>query len=168
MDLTKQYPRSPYVKVGGYVMLARVIDKARSKHANTLGEYVYNSLLDKILFRFLQIDADEFLAAIKTRSTDDEVVEWVQAQQTPRSEAEINEFNEMLSSLGPKEYDEGQVPYLEREEYEFKKLIRKYAPNRHRSLHSFSEFFEIARQRYGPSLNSWFNLIEADEGRFSE
>ncbi|MBC8235483.1 DUF5069 domain-containing protein [bacterium] len=104
MDLTKQYPRSPYAKVGGYVMLARVIDKAHAKHANTLGEYVYNSLLDKILFRFLQIDADEFLAAIKTCSTDDEVVEWVQAQQTSRNaKAGKAKYQKQCSSIHPRQ-----------------------------------------------------------------
>jgi hypothetical protein len=46
MDLTKQYPRSPYEKVGGYMMLGKTSDKARAKHQNALGEYIYDCPLD--------------------------------------------------------------------------------------------------------------------------
>ena len=38
-DLTKQAPRSCYVRLGGYVILPRLIDKARAASAGKLGEY---------------------------------------------------------------------------------------------------------------------------------
>jgi len=137
MNLTKQYPRSPYEKMGEYVMLGRTVDKARAKLENALGEYIYNCPLDERLFEFLRIDADALLDAVKTRPTDDEVVQWVNAHQRPHSEAEIKGFNTQLSQLGPE--DEESKTY-------FENTRRKAAPNR-------------------PDLRSWFDLIEADEGR---
>ena len=53
MNLTKEYPRSPYEKVGGYAMLGRTIDKARAKLENALGEDMYDCPLDQLLFEFL-------------------------------------------------------------------------------------------------------------------
>ena len=50
MNLIKEYPRSPYEKVGGYVMLGRTVDKARAKLENALGEYMYDCPLDQLLF----------------------------------------------------------------------------------------------------------------------
>ena len=137
MNLTKQYPRSPYGKMGGYVMLGRTVDKARAKFENALGEYIYNCPLDERLFEFLRIDAGALLDAVKTRPTDDEVVQWVKAHQRPHSEAEINAFNAQLSQLGPDNKES-------------------------------KAYFENARQRVAPNrpeLNSWFDLIEAEEGR---
>ena len=49
MNLTKEYPRSPYEKVGGYVMLGRTIDKARAKLENALGEYLRAKVFDPLL-----------------------------------------------------------------------------------------------------------------------
>ena len=137
MDLTKQYPRSPYQKVGGYMMLGRTIDKARAKHENKLGEYIYNCPLDQVLFEFLQIDAEVFFAAVKSCATDDEVIEWVFANQVHRNKAEVDEFNENISELGPE--DEESRAY-------FEEVRQKVAADR-------------------PDLRSWFDLIEADEGR---
>jgi hypothetical protein len=40
-DLTKQAPRSPRVRLGGYAILPRMIDKGRAALAGMLGEYNY-------------------------------------------------------------------------------------------------------------------------------
>ena len=53
MNLTKEYPRSPYEKVGGYAMLGRTIDKACAKLESASGEYMYDCPLDQLLFEFL-------------------------------------------------------------------------------------------------------------------
>ena len=137
MDLTKQYPRSPYDKTGGYVMLGRTVDKARAKLEDTLGEYMYDCPLDQHLFEFLAIDAESLLDAVKTRLTDSVVVEWVKENQASRNEADIEAFNEKISRLGPEDVESKQ-------------------------------YFEEIRQQVAPDLldlDSWFDLIEADEGR---
>ena len=40
-DLTKEYPRSPRETLGGYVILARCIDKCRAFLLGQNGEYNY-------------------------------------------------------------------------------------------------------------------------------
>ena len=65
MNLTKEYPRSPYEKVGGYAMLGRTIDKACAKLESASGEYMYDCPLDQLLFEFLAIDAQ---ASFPTKS----------------------------------------------------------------------------------------------------
>jgi hypothetical protein len=137
MDLTKAYPRSPYEKLGGYMMLGRTSDKARAKHKNTLGEYIYNCPLDQVLFEFLGVNADAFLVAVKPETTDAEALAWVKANQTPRGAADIETFNRWISQLGPE--DEESRAY-------FENARRRVAPNR-------------------SDLRSWFDLIEAEEGR---
>ena len=39
IDLTKQAPRSPRVRLGGYVILPRMLDKGRATLAGKNGEY---------------------------------------------------------------------------------------------------------------------------------
>ncbi|MEO7677968.1 MAG: DUF5069 domain-containing protein, partial [Verrucomicrobiota bacterium] len=38
-DLTQRPPRSPRVRLGGYVLLPRILDKGRALLAGKLGEY---------------------------------------------------------------------------------------------------------------------------------
>ena len=42
LNLSKEYPRSPKQRLGGYAHLCRMIDKARAKAAGTIGEYIYH------------------------------------------------------------------------------------------------------------------------------
>ena len=46
-DLTKQPPRSPRVRLGGYVILPRMLDKGRATIAGKNGEYHYACPLDQ-------------------------------------------------------------------------------------------------------------------------
>jgi len=55
-DLTQHPPRSPRVRLGGYVHLARLLDKARAFAAGKPGEYVYPCPLDQRFFAFTGID----------------------------------------------------------------------------------------------------------------
>jgi len=51
-NLTQRPPRSPRVRLGGYVILARIIDKGRAELAGTAGDYKYNNPMDRHWFRF--------------------------------------------------------------------------------------------------------------------
>jgi hypothetical protein len=46
-NLTERPPRSPRVRLGGYVILARMLDKGRATLAGNAGEYEYNRPMDK-------------------------------------------------------------------------------------------------------------------------
>ena len=46
VDLTRRPPRSMRVRLGGFVILARMLDKGRATLAKKNGEYNYNSPTD--------------------------------------------------------------------------------------------------------------------------
>ena len=77
-DLTKRPPRSPRVRLGGYVMLARMLDKGRADLAGTSGEYKYNNPLDHHWFRFTGITADALKAELATGKGDGEILAWIE------------------------------------------------------------------------------------------
>jgi hypothetical protein len=76
-DLTKFPPRGPRVRLGGYVHLPRLLDKARAEAAGTNGEYHYNCPLDKHFFNFTAIDPEALLAEVKKGKSDTEMLAWV-------------------------------------------------------------------------------------------
>jgi len=75
-DLTQRPPRSPRVRLGGFTILPRVIDKARATVAGTQGEYKFNSPLDSLLLGFAGVEAGAFLARIREGAGDLEMLEW--------------------------------------------------------------------------------------------
>lgn len=79
-DLTQRPPRSPRVRLGGFTILPRVLDKARATLASTPGEYKFNNPLDNVLFAFAGVSAEEFLAQVKAGAGDFEMLQWLQAK----------------------------------------------------------------------------------------
>jgi hypothetical protein len=61
-DLTKEPPRSPKTRVGGYVILGRTIDKCRALLWGNIGEYHFDCPLDNMLFGWKRIIGDDFKA----------------------------------------------------------------------------------------------------------
>ena len=55
IDLTQRPPRSFRVRLGNYVILARMLDKGRATLAKKNGEYNYNSATDQRLVNFLAL-----------------------------------------------------------------------------------------------------------------
>ena len=59
--MQKLHPRSPYEKLGGYVHLPRLIDKARLHRKGLLNGYNYKTVgFDKHLLAFLKLDPEAF------------------------------------------------------------------------------------------------------------
>ena len=101
-DFTQHPPRSPRVRLGGYVHLPRLLDKARAASAGKLGEFIYPCPLDKRFFAFTGIDADAFLAAVKSGKGDVEMLAWVNEHSKPAHTAwEIKAWSDWLEALGP-------------------------------------------------------------------
>ncbi|HUL54227.1 MAG TPA: DUF5069 domain-containing protein [Opitutaceae bacterium] len=101
-DLTQHPPRSPRVRLGGYVHLPRLLDKARAFAAGKNGEYDYNCPLDRRFFSFVGVDPDEFLAAVKTGKGDVAMLAWVNEHaRSPRPAWEIEAWSRWLENLGP-------------------------------------------------------------------
>ncbi len=78
-DLTQRPPRSPRVRLGGYAILPRTIDKGRAIIAGKIGEYHYNCPLDQLFLTFAGIDADELKSQLALNKTDAEILDWVEA-----------------------------------------------------------------------------------------
>src|SRR5207342_3459822 len=66
IDLTQRPPRSFRVRLGNYVILARMLDKGRATVAGKNGEYRYNSTTDQRLVQFLGFDPDALLEELAT------------------------------------------------------------------------------------------------------
>lgn len=101
-DLTKRPPRSPRVRLGGYVMLARILDKGRADLAGMAGEYKYNNPMDHHWFRFTGITAEALKAELAAGKGDGEILEWVEENApVKRSPWEIEQWSAWLGERGP-------------------------------------------------------------------
>ena len=136
LDLTRQFPRSPREKLGGYVHLTRMIDKARAKAAGTVGEYIYPCPLDQALLEFLNVSADAFYDAAQTRD-DRELLVWLKENAKPRSPTEIEEWNQTFLNRKPRNEES----------------LRRFIEIRNR----------LAPQR--TDITAWPDLLDLEEGR---
>ena len=137
VDLNRRAPRSPYnTDVYGMVQLARLIDKGRAFNSNTLGAYFYgeDSGIDRATLASLGTSAAEFTEALKTLSTDAEIEAWLKANH-PKSEADIEAYNEQMTRMGPT---------TERHKAMMAKMLNKIAPER-------------------TDINTWFALMNLDD-----
>jgi len=79
--IQKIYPRSPYQRLGGYVHLPRLIDKARLHRCGLLHGYKYKtSGFDRRFLAFLAVDGDEFEKMAIELSSDDAILAWLRTK----------------------------------------------------------------------------------------
>ena len=101
-DLTQHPPRSPRVRLGGLVILPRMIDKARATKAGKNGEYTYGCSLDRNVLDFLGIEADAIKAQIDNGLGDGEILAWLMANaKKPRLAYEIAAFSAYHEQRAP-------------------------------------------------------------------
>jgi hypothetical protein len=62
------------VRLGGYVVLPRILDKGRAELAGTAGEYKYNNPADYHWFNFTGITAEQLKAELATGKGDGEML----------------------------------------------------------------------------------------------
>ncbi len=109
-NLTQRPPRSPRVLLGGYVMLARIIDKGRAEIAGTAGEYKFNNPMDHHFFRFTGLTAPELKTQLATGKGDGEMLTWIEENApNKRMPWEIQHWSRWLNERGP----DGDVETLE-------------------------------------------------------
>lgn len=101
-NLTQRPPRSPRVRLGGYVMLARILDKGRAELAGTAGEYKFNNPMDHHFFRFTGLTAEALREQIATGKGDGEILAWIE-ESAPQKHApwEIAHWSTWLNERGP-------------------------------------------------------------------
>lgn len=102
MDLRTRPPRSPRVRLGGFVHLPRMLDKARAHVAGTLGEYIWPCPLDKRLLAFAGISPEEVVAQVSKGLSDTQFLAWFRAQLPKElTEVAIENWSRWLENLGP-------------------------------------------------------------------
>lgn len=78
-DLTQRAPRSPRIRLGGFVLLPRLLDKGRATISGKNGEFCYDCPLDKHWFEFAGIDAEALKTQMAAGKGDGEILEWITA-----------------------------------------------------------------------------------------
>ena len=94
--LTEEPPRSPRDRLGGYALMARMIDKGRADIQGTVGEYHYACPLDQMLFEFKGVQPDEVKKLLASGAADEQVVTWFDSHGTART-AEKSRHGQMES-----------------------------------------------------------------------
>ena len=93
-DLTKEPPRSPRIRVGGYAILGRTIDKCRALVAGNIGEYHFDCPLDNTLFGFKGVKGADFRAQIENGASDQQMAEWLDANGEKKTPDEIKRWGD--------------------------------------------------------------------------
>jgi hypothetical protein len=115
IDLTQRPPRSVRVRLGGYVILPRMLDKCRATIAGENGEYHYDCSMDRHFLRFTGIDAEALKAEVATGKSDSEMLAWIEANATsPRSAWEIVQWSSYHETRGPDSDAETLLWYAEK------------------------------------------------------
>ena len=137
--MRKVFPRSPYERLGGYVHLPRLIDKAKLHRRGLLNGYNYKTVgFDKHLLAFLKLDPDAFEEAVNRIDNDEGILTWIMEKGAKHSPEAIEEWNQAMISRAP------DSP------------VKKA-----RFLHFLKESGGADRK----DVRTYFDLIEFDEGR---
>jgi hypothetical protein len=137
-DLTEHPPRSPRVRLGGYVLLPRILDKGRAALAGKLGEYHFNGTgMDRHFFNFTGIELEALKTEIAKGAGDGELLAWINKNaKNPRQPWEIAAWNE---------YHERRTPDSDAETLTyFAQAVGKFSQTRE-------------------DIVTWFDLMDLDD-----
>lgn len=84
MDLRVRPPRSARVRLGGFVILPRLLDKGRAVLAGTQGDYNYACPLDQHFFRYVGVDPDALKKQLLLGKGDVDILHWIHANGTQK------------------------------------------------------------------------------------
>ncbi len=135
-DLTKRAPRSPRVRLGGYAMLPRMLDKGRATVANKHGEFHYNCPLDQHLVNFVGFDPDALKDQLAAGKSDAEVLAWIEStSKTKPNAVQIAAWSAFQDQRGPTDLESRQF---------FHDYHSKLAPHRE-------------------DVATWFDILDIDD-----
>lgn len=105
-DLSQRPPRSPRVRLGGYVILPRMLDKGRATIAEQNGEYHYACPIDQHVLNYTGIDPARLKEELAAGKGDSEILEWVETnalnKHTPWEVAQWSAYHE---TRAPADYE---------------------------------------------------------------
>ncbi len=135
-DLTKRPPRSPRVRLGGYVILPRMLDKGRATIAGKNGEYHFDCPIDRRFLDFVGVKAAAVKQQLAAGKSDGQILEWIQKHgRHKRTEPEIRAWSAYQEQRAPSDTESRQ--YLHEQH-------RKIAPKRE-------------------DIVTWFDLLDVDD-----
>jgi hypothetical protein len=135
-DLTQRPPRSPRVRLGGYVILPRMLDKGRATIAGKAGEFRFNCPLDQRFLTFAGIDAKDVKKQLALGKGDGQMLEWVEAHcKSKPSALEIAAWSAAQEQRAPTDLDSRKF---------FNDYHAKLAPKR-------------------TDVGTWFDLLDIDD-----
>ena len=139
-DLAKEYPRSPRATLGGYVILARCLDKCRSFLMGLNGEYSFwpCSLCEQ-LEAFTGVGHEELKDYGATGASDHAVGEWFNAQSKAKNRMEVIRWNNKMRDMRPGDMPDDAQEFLE-----------SYIPE------------NVPQRR---PVYVWFDVFDLEEGR---
>jgi hypothetical protein len=101
-DLTQRPPRSVRTRLGGYVLLPRLLDKCRAEIAGKNGEYHYNCPLDQRFLGFTGISHEALKAEVAKGLGDAEILAWIEANAPNKhSDYEIAQWSSFREAAVP-------------------------------------------------------------------
>jgi hypothetical protein len=101
-DLSQHPPRSVRTRLGGYVILPRMLDKCRAEIKGTQGPYHYACPIDQRFLQFTGVDSDALKAEVAKGLGDGELLEWIQKNaKSTRSEWEISQWSAHQEATSP-------------------------------------------------------------------
>lgn len=136
IDLTKQPPRSARVRLGGYAILPRMLDKGRATLTGKNGDYHYACPMDQRLLDFLGLDAEPLKQQLAAGKGDGEILEWILAnRKNKHTDPDIAAWST---------YQDHRVPTDAESRKFFNDLHTNAAPHRE-------------------DIASWFDLLDVDD-----
>jgi hypothetical protein len=135
-DLTQRPPRSPRVRLGGFVILPRMLDKGRATVVGKHGEYNYACPMDCRLLDLLGVKADALKKQLAAGKGDTEILQWIQKNAKRKvTEPEIAAWSAYQEQRAPAD--------MESREF-FHGVQGKIAPKRE-------------------DIATWFDLLDLDD-----
>lgn len=135
-DLTRRPPRSPRVRLGGFAILPRMLDKCRAELAGTSGDYHYACSLDKHFLNFVGVDPVALKAQVAKGLGDGEALAWIRANAAhARTPSEIAEWSR---------YQDARVPENPDSRDTFNEYHRAAGPHR-------------------DDVGTWFDVLDLDD-----
>ncbi len=98
-DLTKEAPRSPRIRIGGYAILGRTTDKCHALLAGKLGDYHFDCPLDNMLFGFKGVKGDDFKKEVEAGASDSDLAAWLDTHGTPKTPEEIKAWSNNMETV---------------------------------------------------------------------
>jgi hypothetical protein len=112
-DLRKTPPHSPRETLGGFVIAARMLDKARADLLGINGEYnFYPCGLGAFFWKFTGLEAIKFKEFVGTGATDVEVDQWVRENTVQKDKMSVIRWNNEMIGVRLCDLPDGVQEYF--------------------------------------------------------